>query len=366
MGTLLNRRRYMGGGAKVVKQYLRFVALEDGTFKHNLDSFQYSLDEGNTWTTLAANTDTPTILAGQSILWKGNMSPGNRNQWFVSSNKFDVEGDPRSLIYGDNFENGNALQYLFYNLFRDCTKLVHAHKILLPLTTLAGNAYMRMFQGCSSLESCPSELPTTSLSGNCYGYMFSGCSSLINAPEIFATTLSGNCCQYMFYNCSSLVKAPSNLYATILTNNCYQYMFEGCTSLTKTPIMSPSTIANSCCYRMFYGCKSITDSNVSLPATTIYDSCYLRMFQNCNELVTAPVLPALTLAYRCYFHMFDGCTNLNYIKAMFTDASASGCLDTWVNGVASSGTFVKNSQSTFNTRGASGIPNNWTIETADS
>ena len=219
MGQMINRRREMGGE----KPYLRFVALEDGTFKHNLESFQYSLDEGNTWTTLAANTDTPTILAGQSILWKGNMSPGNRDQWFVSSNKFDVEGDPRSLIYGDNFENGVAQEYMFYKLFYSCTKLVHAHKILLPLTTLANQAYMRMFQGCSSLESCPSELPAMSMTGNCYGYMFSECSSLVNAPEILATTLSSTyCCQSMFYNCSSLIKAPSNLYATTLTTFCYQ------------------------------------------------------------------------------------------------------------------------------------------------
>lgn len=354
------------GGTKVVKQYLRFVALEDGTFKHNLDSFQYSLDEGNTWTTLAANTDTPTILAGQSVLWKGNMSSGNRNQWFVSSNKFDVEGDPRSLIYGDNFENGAARNYMFYRLFQDCTKLIHAHKLLLPLTTVLSSSYMRMFQGCSSLESAPDELPATTLGASCYNAMFSGCSSLVNAPNLPATTLVGSCYESMFYRCYSLTDIPSQLPAGTLYGSCYRSMFEDCTSLTKTPIMAPNTIAANCCYRMFYGCKSITDFNVSLPATTLYDGCYLRMFNDCKELVAAPVLPALTLTYQCYFHMFEGCSKLNYIKAMFTDASASNCLTLWVNSVASSGTFVKNSQSTFNTRGASGIPNNWTIETANS
>lgn len=363
MGTLLNRRRYMGTGE--VKPYLRFVALEDGTFKHNLDSFQYSLDEGNTWTTLAANTDTPTILAGQSVLWKGNMNPGNRNQWFLSSNKFDVEGDPRSLVYGDNFENGAAKVFMFYKLFQDCTKLIHADKLLLPLTEALASGYMRMFQGCSGLVACPT-LPATTLNSTCYQYMFQNCSSLLEAPELPATTIAPGCYQYMFYGCSSMTKAPSQLPATTLQGSCYWSMFEGCSSLTATPIMSPSTIAASCCRLMFSGCQSITTFNVTLPATTIYDSCYLRMFQNCKELVTAPVLPALTLQTQCYYNMFNGCSKLNYIKAMFTDASASNCLASWVNGVASSGTFVKNSQSTFDTRGTSGIPNNWTIETANS
>jgi hypothetical protein len=37
----------------------------------------------------------------------------------------------------------------------------------------------------------------------------------------------------------------------------------------------------------------------------------------------------------------------------------------WVKGVASSGVFVKNSKATWNVNGDHGIPNGWTIETAD-
>ena len=48
-----------------------------------------------------------------------------------------------------------------------------------------------------------------------------------------------------------------------------------------------------------------------------------------------------------------------------TDVRASGCLYGWVNGVASSGTFVKNSAATWNVVGVSGVPEGWTVETAD-
>jgi hypothetical protein len=45
-----------------------------------------------------------------------------------------------------------------------------------------------------------------------------------------------------------------------------------------------------------------------------------------------------------------------------TDISATQCLSSWVYGVASSGTFVKNSAMTSLSSGASGIPKGWTVE----
>jgi hypothetical protein len=45
-----------------------------------------------------------------------------------------------------------------------------------------------------------------------------------------------------------------------------------------------------------------------------------------------------------------------------TDISASNCLYSWVNGVASSGTFVKNSAMTSLSSGTSGIPEGWVVE----
>jgi hypothetical protein len=60
--------------------------------------------------------------------------------------------------------------------------------------------------------------------------------------------------------------------------------------------------------------------------------------------------------------MFYGCTSLNYIKALFTTTPSDSYTQNWVNGVASSGTFVKNSNATWNVTGVDGIPTGWTVE----
>jgi len=90
------------------------------------------------------------------------------------------------------------------------------------------------------------------------------------------------------------------------------------------------------------------------------------MFSGCTRLTKVPELPATILASGCYNYMFKGCTSLNYIKMLATDISANNCLSNWVQGVASTGTFVKNSAATWNVTGNDGIPEGWTVETADS
>ena len=64
--------------------------------------------------------------------------------------------------------------------------------------------------------------------------------------------------------------------------------------------------------------------------------------------------------------MFYGCSKLNYIKAMFTTKPTTSYTNSWVNGVASSGTFVKNSSATWSVTGTSGVPSGWTVQTASS
>ena len=59
--------------------------------------------------------------------------------------------------------------------------------------------------------------------------------------------------------------------------------------------------------------------------------------------------------------MFQGCTSLNYIKCLATDISATNCTSYWVEGVASSGTFVENNAMNDWTTGINGIPTGWTI-----
>ena len=403
------------------KDYFTFEAIQDTTFTFTQNALQYSLDNGATWTTLAANTASPTIASGSKIMWKQTgLTPVDHYGigTFSATGNFNVVGNIMSLYYGDNFVGQGNLtgkSYAFESLFYDNTKLIDASNLILPATTLADNCYAKMFWGCTSLTKFP-KLPATTLSYSCYYGMATSCKSLITAPELPATTLAQGCYYFMFYDCSSLI-IPPKLPATALAKNCYEEMFGVCTSLTTTPELPATTmedycysgmfngctslaettpklpattlaqccysamfsnctaltrmpeicattLAKSCCEEMFNECTSLVTTQRILPATTLAHSCYAFMFSGCTSLTTAPELPATTLAGYCYSAMFDGCTSLNYIKCLATDISANNCTNYWVSSVSASGTFVKASSMSSWTTGNNGIPTGWSIENA--
>ena len=120
-------------------------------------------------------------------------------------------------------------------------------------------------------------------------------------------------------------------------------------------------------YRMFCGmhndtnCGLINASGLYLPATTLGTGSYNRLFDTQSLLISVPSLPATTLTDSCYYRMFADCPSLNYIKCLATDISATDCTYKWVDGVASTGTFVKKSGVTWES-GVNGIPSGWTIQ----
>ena len=248
--------------------------------------------------------------------WSGNnrfeLTDSNGNK--TGSPLFDVYGNVMSLSFGDSFSTATDLSSLgtksFNNLFLNQALLRSAEGLLLPAATLTNN---------------------------CYDSMFSGCTGLIDSPALPAATLA---------------------------NYCYQKIFLGCSSLTSATAMSATTLATGCCKNMYQNCTSLTDAG-ALPVTTLANNCYQQMFAGCTSLAEAPVLPANTLVSGCYSSMFDGCSSLNHIKAMMTDTPDYGTTGTWVRGVASSGTFVKNASATWSVTGQNGIPSNWTIETSN-
>ena len=112
---------------------------------------------------------------------------------------------------------------------------------------------------------------------------------------------------------------------------------------------------------IFYNCKLINANNLILPATTLTNSCYHSLFSGCTLLINAPeLIYATTIPTGAYSEMFMNCLSLNYIKCLATDISATNCLQNWVQGVAATGTFVKDANTTWPT-GSSGIPANWTV-----
>ena len=222
-----------------VKDYLRFVARENASFTFSTNSIQYSLNSGRTWTSLAANTSTPTIASGETIYWRASgLTPTSSAGigTFSSTGQFDVEGNVMSMLFGSDFEDKTDLtgyNYAFRYLFRTDTNIINASGMTLPATTLANYCY------------------------SCYSYMFYNCSSLTTAPELPATTLADSCYYAMFYGCTNLTTAPE-LPATTLTNSCYQSMFQGCSSLTTAPVLSATTLATYCYRYMFVNCSSLS------------------------------------------------------------------------------------------------------------
>ena len=307
------RRELMGGLSSGIdiNNYLTIEALEDGlTASLSVNTCEYCVDGNGNWKSLAAGTVTESINSGQTLSFRGNLTPTTNTGigTFTVNKNFNLKGNCMSMLFGNAGKNNYSLSgknYAFKNLFRKCTTLKSVVNSFLPATTLANY---------------------------CYYSIFDGCTNLTTAPELPATTLTDSCYYYMFYECTNLTTAPA-LPATTLAKSCYNAMFRS-TGLVTAP---------------------------ELPATTLASYCYNMMFYNCWKLTNAPTLPATVLANSCYCYMFYNCTKLNYIKMLATDISASSCLSNWVNGVASTGTFVKNPAMTSLTTGQSGIPSGWTV-----
>lgn len=107
----------------------------------------------------------------------------------------------------------------------------------------------------------------------------------------------------------------------------------------------------------------VSARNLVLPATTLSSKCYYGMFRGCANLIHAPKLPAAILKNNCYENMYSGCTNLSYVKCL-AQTNIVTYTSNWLEGVAPTGTFVKHPSADWGERGASSIPEGWTIETA--
>lgn len=204
------------------KEYLTIKFIEDGTFAVNSPVY-YSKDLGNNWTYLTGSIP---VSEGDVVLLKGNLDSNSISNLFDSIvGRYNVYGNPLSLVYGDSFTNytsvnvGSILQYLFAG-----SPVVSAKYLSLISPNVPVNGYQGMFQLCGSLVEAP-ELPATVVNIGGYQSMFLGCTALTKAPVLPATVLTARCYQYMFQNCSALNEITC--YATdISASNCLYY----CTS----------------------------------------------------------------------------------------------------------------------------------------
>jgi len=122
-------------------------------------------------------------------------------------------------------------------------------------TTVGNKGCLGMFQNVSATNA--PDLPMTNLADNCYLAMFNGCTSLTSAPKLPATTLADYCYQQMFQDCHALTKAPE-LPATTLAENCYRQMFMKNYALTETPYLPATALTQGAYYSMFEKCYALS------------------------------------------------------------------------------------------------------------
>ena len=196
-----------------VDNYLTIEANEDGlTARLSVNACEYCVDGDGNWKTLSARTATESVNSGQTLSFRGNLTPNSSNGigTFTINKKCNLKGNCMSMLFGDNAADNYSLSgknYAFYKLFYNCSNIVNVNSNFLPATKLAERCYYYMFNDCTSLTTAP-ELPANTLAPYCYSYMFNRCKSLTTAPSLPATTLADYCYQYMFYNCKLLKTAP--------------------------------------------------------------------------------------------------------------------------------------------------------------
>ena len=224
--------------------YLTFNITSSGQIKWSsnggsLLTIQYKLNDGQ-WINITSTSGQPvptiSVSQGDVVMFKGNNQTYSESPYegLIYSNsfrgsdcQFTLTGNIMSLVYGDDF-NGSSGRTLpencgFSSLFRDCSGLTDASRLVLPL----------------------------GVNEHCYDNMFRNCKSLIAAPELPATVLANTCYRSMFYNCESLVSAPE-LLASVLFNSCYESMFDGCKSLNYIKC-NASSFALNATYSWLYG-----------------------------------------------------------------------------------------------------------------
>ena len=198
-----------GGGVTVEPDYLSFFALEDGlTFSLSTYPLEYRIEYGD-WKALPANTTSESINAGARIYIRGSIAPSAALTFSVSK-KFSAEGNPASLIYGDNVKDDLDLPAkAFCRLFQDCTTLMDASNMHMRYGQVGQEAFAYIFFGCSNLRKAPNEIYTKTLSSKCYRAAFYGCENLNASPKLISA--STNAAQF---------------------SNPFDICFSGCTNLS--------------------------------------------------------------------------------------------------------------------------------------
>lgn len=172
--------------------------------------------------------------------------------------------------------------------------------------------------------------------------LYSG--NLVDAGDLIlkATELAPYCYNQLLYGCNNNTRLPKELPAKNLASNCYRYFSNG-GPYTEIPVVKAKSATDYGMYGFVSSSKYITKADLS----------------NIKEISGDVPLGAA----------FKNCSGLNFIKIGWKKwENPSGLSSSWVNGVASQGTFVMPYNVEFDPesiRGTNGIPEGWELKYYD-
>lgn len=326
-------------------QYLTTKALESGTITFTMPTavttskvtnVSYRKNKGAWVKTNNSSSEvviTMNVVADDVIEWKGNATCYGGGGVFEDCShwggtaSFNVYGNIMSMLYNDSFRGKTtypsttirATQHMFaYSL------VVDASNLILPATTCYGQAYMSLFDYCTSLIYPPAVLPAPVVKNAMYYNMFRGCTSMTTMPTILATSLdpAGTIhYQSMFSGCTALqYNTNQTIHIDTARYQCCQYMFSGCSSMVNAPNVDCSDIASGANYAfsgMFKECTNLQTPPERFDVDTVELGIFNVLFENCTSLRYAPIVNIRNVGsntYGAFTRMFTGCTSL-------TDAS---------------------------------------------
>lgn len=243
---------------KQTTDYLVFDCIEENQFTFTYENtnsrsntnLSYSLDYGQTWTSVTGSCSagsiyitTPIISEGSKILWKGNVNPNNEalSGHFNSKGYYKIMGNIKSIT------NNSIGNYKFSHLFSDNKYLLSSRDLIIQQNseTLSEGLCLEMFNNCYNLIQGPIQSISGAFYKNTFNKMFYNCGNLKGSFYSINKTNSDNLSgtfYSMYTYCCHMKKTPKMyLYSTNNTNHTYDYMYDKCPQLQKTYINVSNT-----------------------------------------------------------------------------------------------------------------------------
>lgn len=170
--------------------------------------------------------------------------------------------------------------------------------------------------------------------------LFSGCSDLVSIDNDF---LSGH---FKNYNYGNNDGTP------------YTGMFKRCSSLTN--IVLPPLNSELRVGSMYQYCTSLKSLRIeNAPPIKRY---FNATFYGCTGLISVELPPLKDVPEYYYQSAFESCSNLRKVTIINETYVADSSFNSWLYGVASAGTFIKNKDASLGAATGSIIPKGWTIQ----